>query len=121
MGFRFSRRVGDTVGLNFSRSGVSASVRTHIGAVSTEGFTLHTGVRGLTYRGSWFSGKLFRARSWFSLAGLVNLVIMLALFCVKIAIIISVLLLLLLTSLTKWLGRCVGRAWTAFRNRPTTS
>ena len=116
MGFRLSRRIGDTVGLNFSRSGVSASIRTRIGAFSTQGFTLHTGVRGLTYRGTWFSGKLFHARSVFLLAGLLNLLIMLVLFVIKVAIILLVLLGLLIASLVKLLYRMV----TSFRKPEQT-
>ena len=112
MGFRLQRRVGGPVGLNFSRSGVSASIRTRIGAFSTQGFTLHTGFNGLTYRGTWFSGKLFRVRSWLSIPGLLNLVIMLALFVIKAAICIVVLLGLLIVSLIKLIFRVV----TGFRN-----
>ena len=109
MGFRFSRRIGDKVGLNFSRSGVSASIRTGIGAFSTQGFTLHTGFRGLTYRGTWFSGRIFPARSVFSVGGVLNVLFALILLAVKITIILLVLFGLLIFSIGRLLFHLVSR------------
>ncbi len=107
MGFRLQRRIGGPVGINISRGGLSASIRTRIGAFNTRGFTLHTGFKGLTYRGTWFSGKIFRARSVFSLPGLINLVLMTALLTIKIAIILAVILGLIIVSLVKLIFRLV--------------
>uniref|UniRef100_UPI003FA5B7EB DUF4236 domain-containing protein n=1 Tax=Flavobacterium sp. TaxID=239 RepID=UPI003FA5B7EB len=52
MGFRFYKRinVGKGFGLNLSKSGVSPSVRTKLGSFSTKGYSLKTGVPGLSYR-----------------------------------------------------------------------
>ena len=52
MGFRFSKRInlGKGFGLNLSKSGVSPSVRTKLGSFSTKGYSLKTGVPGLSYR-----------------------------------------------------------------------
>lgn len=52
MGFRFQRRVnlGRGLGLNISKSGISPSVRTRYGSLGTKGFSLRTGIPGLTYR-----------------------------------------------------------------------
>ena len=107
MGFRLSRRIGKTTGLNISGHGVSASIRTRIGAFSTEGFTLHTGFKGLTYRGTWFSGRLFNTRSVFSIKGLINLVSMTVLFLIKVAIIVLVFLGLVIVSTIKFLFRLI--------------
>ncbi|MBF6642153.1 DUF4236 domain-containing protein [Flavobacterium sp. J49] len=52
MGFRFSKRIniGKGFGFNISKSGISPSVRTKLGSFSTKGYSLKTGVPGLTYR-----------------------------------------------------------------------
>jgi hypothetical protein len=107
MGFRLSRRIGKTTGLNISGHGVSASIRTRIGAFSTQGFTLHTGFKGLTYRGTWFSGRLFNTRSIFSIRGFINLMLMTVFFLLKVAIILLVLVGLLIVSTAKFVFRLV--------------
>src|SRR5260370_29607795 len=66
MGFRYYRRVKlfGGLGLNFSKSGVSASVRTPFGTVGSKGISIRTGIKGLSYRISnshkQEAGKLFR-------------------------------------------------------------
>jgi len=59
MGFRFQRRInlGGGAGLNLSKSGISSSVRTRFGSVGTKGFSIRTGVPGLTYRGRYRKGS----------------------------------------------------------------
>ena len=54
MGFRFYRRVnlGNGLGLNLSKSGVSPGIRTSSGSIGTRSFSLPTGIKGLYYRGS---------------------------------------------------------------------
>lgn len=58
MGFRFHRRLnlGGGAGLNVSKSGVGASVRSRHGSIGTKGFSLRTGIPGLSYRQSWGKG-----------------------------------------------------------------
>lgn len=58
MGFRFQKRInlGDGVGINVSKSGLSTSVRTKYGSFGSRGFTLRTGIPGLSWR-SGFGGK----------------------------------------------------------------
>ena len=58
MGFRYQRRInlGDGVGINVSKSGLSTSVRTKYGSFGSRGFTLRTGIPGLSWR-SGFGGK----------------------------------------------------------------
>lgn len=59
MSFRYQKRVnlGKGVGLNVSRRGVSASARTKFGSVGTRGFSIRTGIPGLSYRSSWGKSK----------------------------------------------------------------
>ena len=59
MGLRYSRRVGGNRGwgLNISGSGVSSSYRSRYGSVSARGFSIRTGIPGLTFRSSWGRGK----------------------------------------------------------------
>lgn len=58
MGFRFQRRLNLTrgMGLNISKSGVSPSLRTRYGSVGTKGFSVRSGIPGLSYRQG-FRGK----------------------------------------------------------------
>ncbi|WP_457806095.1 DUF4236 domain-containing protein [Stenotrophomonas maltophilia] len=55
MGFRFQRhiRLGGGWGLNASGSGASLSHRSRHGSVGTRGFSLRTGIPGLSFRQSW--------------------------------------------------------------------
>ena len=59
MGFRFQRRInlGKGAGLNLSKSGVSTSVRTRYGTIGSKGFSVRTGVSGLTYRSRYRKGS----------------------------------------------------------------
>ncbi|SEE49897.1 DUF4236 domain-containing protein [Tenacibaculum sp. MAR_2010_89] len=52
MGLQFYRRLklGKGLGLNISKSGISPSLRTKIGAVSSKGYSIKTGIKGLNYR-----------------------------------------------------------------------
>ena len=55
MGFRFQRRIkhGGGWGLNTSGSGGSVSYRNRNGSIGTKGFSLRTGIPGLSYRQGW--------------------------------------------------------------------
>jgi NADH:ubiquinone oxidoreductase subunit 2 (subunit N) len=55
MGFNFNKRVnlGNGVGMNISKYGVSTSYRTKHGSLSYRGFSIRTGIPGLTFRSSW--------------------------------------------------------------------
>jgi len=59
MAFRYSKRVGGSkgLGLNLSGSGVSSSYRSKYGSIGTKGFSIRTGIPGLTFRNSWGRGK----------------------------------------------------------------
>lgn len=55
MGFRFQRRInlGNGWGVNASGSGASVSHRSRHGSIGTKGFSLRTGIPGVSYRQSW--------------------------------------------------------------------
>jgi len=59
MGFRFQKRIniGKGLGLNVSKSGITPSYRTKKGSVSTKGYSIRTGVSGLTYRKTFSKAK----------------------------------------------------------------
>ncbi len=52
MGLQFNRRIrlGKNIGLNISKSGISPSIRTKWGSLNPKGFSIRTGIKGLTYR-----------------------------------------------------------------------
>lgn len=54
MSFRFNKRIslGKGLGLNISKSGISPSIRTKIGSFSSKGFSVKTGIPGVSYRKS---------------------------------------------------------------------
>lgn len=55
MGFSYRKRInlGKGLGLNLSSAGVSGSYRTRMGSVGSSGYSIRTGIPGLTYRASW--------------------------------------------------------------------
>jgi len=59
MGFIYSKRVraGKNTSINVGNSGVSVSKRTKWGSFGTRGFSIKTGVPGLTFRKSYGRGK----------------------------------------------------------------
>ena len=59
MGIRFSKRVnlGKGLGFNISKSGITPSLRTKSGSISTKGFSIKTGVPGVTYQKKISSSK----------------------------------------------------------------
>lgn len=59
MGFRFQRRINLSGGwgLNAGKSGGSLSYRTGGGSVGTKGFSIRTGIPGLSFRQNWGKGS----------------------------------------------------------------
>ena len=55
MGFRVQKRFGGNkgIGFNLSKSGISPSFRSKSGSISFKGFSVRTGIPGLTFRGGW--------------------------------------------------------------------
>ncbi|WP_394970387.1 DUF4236 domain-containing protein [uncultured Croceitalea sp.] len=52
MAFRFQKRIklGKGLGINVSKSGITPSYRNRKGSLSTKGYSVRTGIPGLTYR-----------------------------------------------------------------------
>lgn len=52
MGFRYHKRVkrSKNIGLNISKSGIRHSYRSKRGLISSRGYSIRTGIPGLTYR-----------------------------------------------------------------------
>ena len=59
MGFRYYKRIklGKGFGLNVSKSGIRPSYRSKRGSVNSKGFSIRTGIPGLTYRSSFGKSK----------------------------------------------------------------
>ena len=59
MGFRYRKRIklGKGVGLNISKSGITPSIRTKRGTISSRGYTIKTGVKGVSYRKTFTKSK----------------------------------------------------------------
>ena len=59
MGFRYNRRIGGNKGWgwNISGSGVSPSYRSKYGSIGSRGFSIKTGIPGLSFSSGWGSGK----------------------------------------------------------------
>lgn len=97
MGFRFQRRINFCGGwrLNTSGSGGSLSYRSRHGSIGTKGFSLRTGLPGLSYRRNW--GKNNGG------AALIALTFMLALAAIGMFIKLLIYVLPLLWSWLKWI------------------
>jgi uncharacterized membrane protein len=96
--FRYQKRInlGKGAGLNVSQSGISASYRTKMGSIGTKGFSIKTGIPGLTYRGSFGRSKN---------AGLILLIYIVIVFVV-----------LVIYNLLAFLGYVASLAFAAARN-----
>ncbi len=59
MGFRYNKRIGGNKGWgwNISGSGVSSSYRSKYGSIGSRGFSIKTGIPGLSFSSGWGSGK----------------------------------------------------------------
>ncbi|OEK09511.1 hypothetical protein A8C32_12445 [Flavivirga aquatica] len=59
MGFKFQKRIklGKNIGINISKSGVTPSYRSKKGSISTKGYSIKTGISGLTYRKGFSKSK----------------------------------------------------------------
>lgn len=59
MAFQYYKRIklGKRFGLNISKSGISPSYRSKIGSISSKGYSIRTGIKGLSYRKSFKKNK----------------------------------------------------------------
>jgi hypothetical protein len=63
MGLIIRKRIGGKAGLNLSKSGVSASLRTRGGSIGTKGYSVRTGIPGVYFRGYWKTGSRRRTKT----------------------------------------------------------
>lgn len=77
MGFRFQKRVkqGGGLGLNISKSGISPSLRTKVGTVSKRGYSVKTGISGVTYNKGFSKAKNSGCLLFFVFSGIVIIII----------------------------------------------
>ncbi len=78
MGFRFQKRInlGKGFGFNISKSGISPSLRTKSGSISSKGFSVRTGIPGVSYRKSYkSSGCLLTFLLYISLSAILYQII----------------------------------------------
>lgn len=103
MGFRFQRRLnlGSGLGLNLGKRGVSGSARTFFGSVGTRGFSVRSGLPGISYRKSWGRGV------GGALVGLVMMFAVLAVNLVSLFLLLGVNVLIVLCQLL-WVALVVG-------------
>ncbi|HBD25672.1 DUF4236 domain-containing protein [Flavobacterium sp.] len=59
MSFRIQKRInlGKGIGLNVSKSGITPSIRTKSGSLSTKGYSVKTGISGISYRKNFSNSK----------------------------------------------------------------
>ncbi|WP_291871039.1 DUF4236 domain-containing protein [Maribacter sp.] len=59
MAFRFNKKInlGKGLGFNVSKSGITPSYRTKRGSISSKGYSVRTGIPGLTYRKTFSKAK----------------------------------------------------------------
>jgi hypothetical protein len=80
MSWRVQRRInlGNGTGLNISKSGVSSSLRTKYGAIGPRGFSIRTGIPGLSFRKYW--GKSKKSNDIATIMAVIILIISLSVF-----------------------------------------
>jgi len=104
MGLRFQKRVGgnDGMGLNISGLGLSSSYRSKYGAIGSKGFSIRSGIPGLSFRSGWGGGKNKGA------GALIILLVIVALFAFYYAaVIVYNLAILLWWVLTEFIHYCL--------------
>jgi hypothetical protein len=77
MGFRFQKRVklGGGFGLNISNSGISPSLRTRRGTISSRGVSIKTGLSGVNYQNNFSNTKKSGCMLLFAFSGIISFLI----------------------------------------------
>ena len=59
MSLRYQKRInlGKGLGVNVSSSGITSSYRTKYGSIGSRGFSIKTGIPGLSFRNTWGKGS----------------------------------------------------------------
>jgi len=78
MAFRFNKRIklGKGIGVNISKSGITPSYKNKRGSLSSKGYSVRTGIPGLTYRKTFSKAK--NSGCLFTLVVLISIVFLLA-------------------------------------------
>jgi len=81
MGLRFQKRInlGKGLGINVSKSGISPSYKTKAGSVGSKGYSLRTGIPGLTYRKSFSKSSKSGCLSVFLSTLLISVIVLIQL------------------------------------------
>ncbi|MDR7212659.1 DUF4236 domain-containing protein [Flavobacterium piscis] len=77
MGFQFQKRIklGSGLGLNISKSGISPSLRTRRGTISSRGFSIKTGTSGVNYQNNFSNTKNSGCMLLFAFTGIISFLI----------------------------------------------
>jgi hypothetical protein len=77
MGLGFKKRVnlGGGLGLNITKSGISPSIRTKVGSISTKSFSVRTGISGVSYRKNFSASKNSGCMIFLTVLGILILLI----------------------------------------------
>lgn len=77
MGFRFQKRInlGGGLGLNISKSGISPSLKTSRGTLSSKGVSVRTGIPGVNYHNNFSKTKKGGCILLFVFAGIATFLI----------------------------------------------
>jgi hypothetical protein len=77
MGFRFQKRIklGGGLGLNISKSGVSPSLKTSKGTISSKRLSVKTGISGLNYQNNFNKSKNSGCALLFAFTGAITYLI----------------------------------------------
>lgn len=120
MGFHFQRRIslGKGLGLSVSRSGVSASQRTRWGSFGTGGFSLKSGIPGLSFRKRYRKKDAIVNITAYLLAAVVMGIVWLLFVCLQVCVVALVLVASLVWEVAKWLVLTAGDFAHYVRTRP---
>jgi len=77
VGFRIQKRInlGKGLGLNIGKTGISTSYRSKAGSIGSKGYSIRTGIPGVSYRGFFNKGCLMTIVFLLSIATIFLLII----------------------------------------------
>jgi hypothetical protein len=78
LGFRKRVNLGGGLGLNISKSGISPSIRTKAGTISNKGFSIRTGVSGVSYKKNFSTVKNSGCMMFLTVLGIVVILLIIS-------------------------------------------
>jgi hypothetical protein len=78
LGFRKRVNLGGGLGLNISKSGISPSIRTKAGTISSKGFSIRTGVSGVSYKKNFSTVKNSGCMMFLTVLGIVVILLIIS-------------------------------------------